>query len=229
MRRSESTQESVDHRIHVEFADFTSLEFFQLFEKYAVRNANSLGMNEQEMGYLVDYWTALQKGKGLDAFRESLKLAQNSKPTFKAIIGQLKEFFQMKDKLGLDISRVHLHPYGSFFMCYETSKWESAREAIIKSSMAVPQYCVDPTKKSEELDLSNFELDSIPEYIEHPLKVNKKVRLHDKSLTYNFDLTSSVHCYMQVFIKCKQVYKTAGMGDTISGTGFIYHAPKLQN
>jgi ADP-dependent phosphofructokinase/glucokinase len=27
-------------------------------------------------------------------------------------------------------------------------------------------------------------------------------------------------------MKCKEVVKTAGMGDTISGTGFIYHAPK---
>ena len=35
-----------DHRIHVEFADFSSHDFFTLFEKYAVRNANSLGMNE---------------------------------------------------------------------------------------------------------------------------------------------------------------------------------------
>ena len=35
-----------DHRIHVEFAHFSSLEFFSLFEKHVVRNADSLGMNE---------------------------------------------------------------------------------------------------------------------------------------------------------------------------------------
>ena len=50
------------HRIHAEFADFTSYEFFRLFEKYVVRGSNSLGMNEQELSMLLDYW----KGKNLN-------------------------------------------------------------------------------------------------------------------------------------------------------------------
>ena len=46
-----------DHRIHVEFAHFSNIEFFELFEKFAVRNADSLGMNEQELTMILDYWT----------------------------------------------------------------------------------------------------------------------------------------------------------------------------
>jgi len=34
------------HQIHIEFADFSNQKFFDLFEKYVVRNANSVGMNE---------------------------------------------------------------------------------------------------------------------------------------------------------------------------------------
>lgn len=45
-----------DHRIHVEFAHFSNLEFFKLFEKYAVRHADSVGMNEQELVMLLDMW-----------------------------------------------------------------------------------------------------------------------------------------------------------------------------
>ena len=45
-----------NHRIHVEFAHFSSLDFFRLFEKYAVSQADSLGMNEQELILLLDYW-----------------------------------------------------------------------------------------------------------------------------------------------------------------------------
>ena len=41
---------------HVEFGHFSSLDHFKLFEKYAVSNADSLGMNEQEMKTLIDYW-----------------------------------------------------------------------------------------------------------------------------------------------------------------------------
>ena len=49
-------------------------------------------------------------------------------------------FTQAKEKK-LPLSRVHLHPYGSFLMCYDRTKWEDAREAIIKSSIVVPKYC----------------------------------------------------------------------------------------
>ena len=37
------------HMFHVEFGHFGSSEHFELFEKYAVRNADSLGLNEVEM------------------------------------------------------------------------------------------------------------------------------------------------------------------------------------
>ena len=40
----------------MEFADFNGDEFFRLFEKHVVRNANSLGMNEQELLMLLEYW-----------------------------------------------------------------------------------------------------------------------------------------------------------------------------
>lgn len=42
--------------IHAEFAHFSSLDFFSLFEKHAVMHADSLGMNEQELFLLLDYW-----------------------------------------------------------------------------------------------------------------------------------------------------------------------------
>ena len=128
--------------------------------------------------------------------------------------------------MGLDISRVHLHPYGSFFMCYDTSKWQDARDAILKSSIAVPQYCLNPENRdSIEEQLDNFSLGDLPEYFDHPNK-RERVYLRNDTLTYDFDLNSKVHCYLQFFIKCNKVYKTAGIGDTISGTGFIYHVPK---
>jgi ADP-dependent phosphofructokinase/glucokinase len=44
------------HKIHVELAHFSSLDFFKLFEEYAVNHADSLGMNEQELILLLDYW-----------------------------------------------------------------------------------------------------------------------------------------------------------------------------
>ncbi len=44
------------HVIHAEFAHFSNLDFFRIFEKYAVTHADSLGMNEQELILLLDFW-----------------------------------------------------------------------------------------------------------------------------------------------------------------------------
>lgn len=40
----------------MEFAHFSNLDFFKLFEKYVVRHADSVGMNEQELVMLLDMW-----------------------------------------------------------------------------------------------------------------------------------------------------------------------------
>lgn len=53
--------------IHVEFGHFSRFDAFSLFEKYAVRNADSLGMNELELKMLLDYW----KGDLTDINKES--------------------------------------------------------------------------------------------------------------------------------------------------------------
>jgi len=42
--------------LHVEFASFATNELFKIFEKYAVMNADSLGLNEQELVLLLKHW-----------------------------------------------------------------------------------------------------------------------------------------------------------------------------
>ena len=129
--------------------------------------------------------------------------------------------------MGLDINRVHLHPYGSFFMCYDKNKWHDARDALLKSALAIPKYCINPAASQNVLDhLDNFDVSELPDSFDHPNKPGEKIKISKDNLTYDFDLNDDVYCYLQFFIKCKNVYKTAGMGDTISGTGFIYHVPK---
>jgi ADP-dependent phosphofructokinase/glucokinase len=48
--------ESSKHKFHVEFGHFSSKESFAVFEKYAVSNTDSLGMNELELTMLLDFW-----------------------------------------------------------------------------------------------------------------------------------------------------------------------------
>ena len=62
--------------IHVEFADFSSEEFFSVYDKYVIRLADSLGMNEQELQMVLDLWDN----------KLNLREAQNSKPNFEVIL-----------------------------------------------------------------------------------------------------------------------------------------------
>lgn len=96
--------------IHVEFGHFSNLESFKVFEQYAVRNADSLGMNELEMKMLLDYW----KGDLHDINEKS-----DSTPTLEDVLEQTNELFTEAKRKGLQLSRVHTHPYGSFLICYD--------------------------------------------------------------------------------------------------------------
>lgn len=44
--------------IHVEFGHFYDPEHFNLFEEFAIRKADSLGMNEVEVKVLLQKWAA---------------------------------------------------------------------------------------------------------------------------------------------------------------------------
>jgi hypothetical protein len=113
----------------------------------------------------------------------------------------------MQKKLGLDINRVHLHPYGFFLMCYDRNKWEDAKDAIIKSSIAVPKYCLKgPISKDlwvTHEEFNTFEIDPLPKSFPHPFYEGKEIHMDKETLTYDFELDEDIDCYMQYFIKCK--------------------------
>ena len=70
-------REKAPQAIHVEFADFTDHKFFNIFVQHVVQKANSLGMNEQELLMLLEYW---------DGKRDFLFQAKESMPTVDTII-----------------------------------------------------------------------------------------------------------------------------------------------
>lgn len=214
--KSRSEDEKSKPMIHIEFADFNDEDFFALYDKYVIRHADSLGMNEQELQMALDHWNN----------KQNLKEAKNSKPRFEDVIKQLKQFFEKSKQMKTDISRVHLHPYGSFFMCYDPRKWQDAKEAMIKSSLAVPHYCVHPSERTDLVkEADTFELLDMPKSFDHPNRPGEQIKINKDQLLYAFDLNDDIKCYLQFSIKCQKVFKTAGLGDTISSVGFIYHQP----
>ena len=99
--------------------------------------------------------------------------------------------------MGLDINRVHLHPYGSFLICYDPNKWHDAKDAIIKSSLAAPHYCLHPINHSDLVrESQNFEISHMPEKFEHPNKPGQFIKTSKEKLLYDFDLNNDIHCYL---------------------------------
>ena len=81
---------------------------------------------------LLDFW----EGK-----IENILNARDSQPSLNDILNQLERFFNLS-KSRSSVSRVHIHPYGSFLLCYDEAKWSDGRDAIIKSALSTPKYCV---------------------------------------------------------------------------------------
>ena len=130
----------------------------------------------------------------------------------------------------MPLSRLHLHPYGSFLMCYDEAKWKDAKDAIIKGSVIMPIYCKEGTDYNSSGDWAanadDYDIPDLPKEIDLPN--GQTIAVSADSLSYDFVLNESqgTYCYLQFFIKCNKLVKTAGMGDTISSTGFIYHEPQ---
>lgn len=76
---------------------------------------------------------------------------------------ELNEFFSLAKERDFKVTRVHTHPHGSFLLCYDKNKWEDGFESIVKSSMNVPEFCIQ--QESFGHMLSNFELPEIPKRI----------------------------------------------------------------
>jgi len=90
--------------------------------------------------------------------------------------------------------------------------------------MAIPKYCIKDSAKFIDIDkhIDNFVLGDTSQADQ----IEGIKKDPENELTYSFDLDERIHCYLQFFVKCKKVYKTAGMGDTISSVGYMYHVPK---
>ena len=196
-RRDDLGPDGKRHVFHVEFGHYSNLPHFELFERYAVANADSLGMNEVEMRMLLDYW---------EGQMDDINAHKVTQPTISDVLTMTDQLLSKAKELKLPLSRLHLHPYGSFLMCYDKEKWEDARDAIIKSSIVVPKYCMSGSDYYWEgnwlADTDAFMIPNIPSEISLPS--GEQLHLSRDTLTYDFALnpTQGTHCYLQFFVKC---------------------------
>jgi hypothetical protein len=80
-----------------------------------------------------------------------------------------------------------------------------------------------------EEHLDNYDIPERPKFFRNPGNLDEVIPVRRDNLTYKFQLSEDIECYLQFFMKCRTLIKTAGLGDTISSMGFIYHEPILQS
>lgn len=107
-------------------------------------------------------------------------MAHDSKPTLVDTIEQLARLFKLAKAQNSSISRVHTHPYGSFILCYDESKWEDGRDAIIKSALSTPKYCMMTEDLSAHVD--NYDIPERPSHLQTPL--GEEITIERLNLTY---------------------------------------------
>ena len=108
---------------------------------------------------LLDFW----EGK-----LDNILNARDSQPSLNEILDQLDRFFKLSKYKSLSsVSRVHIHPYGSFVLCYDQTKWEDGRDAIIKSALSTPKYCKMTENLSEHVD--NYDIPERPQFFTSPM------------------------------------------------------------
>lgn len=81
------------------------------------------------------------------------------------------------------ITRVHTHPYGSFILCYDESVWEDGRDAIIKSAISLPKYCV-MTEGALDEHVDNYEIPNRPLQFTSPM--GEVIKIEKGKLLYDF-------------------------------------------
>lgn len=83
-------------------------------------------------------------------------------------------------------------------MCYDTAKWDDARDAIIKGSISVPKYCVEGLAGDQGASWmtspSDYDIPDLPKEILLPS--GETIDVAADSLTYDFNLDEGVHCYL---------------------------------
>lgn len=100
--------------MHVEFGHFYNIEHFELFERYAVSNADSLGVNEVEIKRILQDWARKMDGE---------ELSEKPASSIDEVLADTEKLFKLAERQNLPLSRVHAHPYGSFLMCYKRDLW----------------------------------------------------------------------------------------------------------
>lgn len=196
--------------IHFEMASFTQENLFKELVKSVIPQADSLGMNEQELPNLVQM---LEYG--------NITLVAPSYPRTAVVLDQMRKVFSLVK--GKRLSRIHVHTLAfQAVLVKKHSYWQHARVSAAKSALTAHRHTcgshsIDVEKAKLIMDDSFTTSDGFSRIrIQFDPKI--PVPCWEESIS-----NSSVEICIAPVLVCTEVLQTGGGGDNVSAAGLVVH------
>ncbi|KAM9766197.1 ADP-dependent glucokinase [Menidia menidia] len=208
--------------IHFEMASFVEESIMEDLLEYVIPNADSLGMNEQELPNLL----SLLKGS-------NITVLSDPSPRVATVLDQMREVYRIlnqrykeatadsgaggAESRGKPLTRLHVHTLAFQAMIVTRgSQWKNTMSATAKASLTANRHVcgsndIDPSKARLIMD-DSFSI-SLQEG-------SQRIPLQDTRPVSCWDEEDYEICVAPVLV-CTEVYQTAGGGDNISAAGLV--------
>ncbi|XP_043467599.1 ADP-dependent glucokinase [Leptopilina heterotoma] len=205
-------------KIHFEMASFVEQSLLNELCNKVIPFADSLGMNEQEIGNL---YNSLQYG--------NISLVTDSTPRVATILDQMRMLFRLirvkgnKIENSRELTRIHVHTlaYQAIFTV-KNSSWKNTVAAAAKASLTAHRHVCG----SQDVNLDKATLimdDSFSTSAKSGSRIlldeNKPVSCWEETFNINKRIVVEV-CIAPVLV-CTKASQTAGGGDNISSAGLV--------
>lgn len=198
--------------VHFEMASFVDEGLMSLLLELVLPQADSLGMNEQELPNLL----SLIRGS-------SVTVLSDPNPRVATVLDQMRELYRLVNQMheetgtGRPLTRLHVHTLAFQAMIVtHGSKWKNTMSATAKASLTANRHVcgsadIDPSKARLIMDES-FSVSRREGSQRIPLEESRPVSCWTEE---DYEI-----CVAPVLV-CTEVYQTAGGGDNISAAGLV--------
>ncbi|KAJ3594084.1 hypothetical protein NHX12_006416 [Muraenolepis orangiensis] len=200
--------------VHFEMASFVDEGLMKDLLNLVVPNADSLGMNEQELPNLL----SLLKGS-------NITVLSDPNPRVATVLDQMRELYRLlnrrhdedADAAGRRLTRLHVHTLAFQAMMVERgSRWKNTMSATAKASLTANRHVcgspdIDPGKARLIMD-DSFSISR--------REGSQRIALEESRPVSCWHEDGYQICVAPVLV-CTEVYQTAGGGDNISAAGLV--------
>lgn len=210
--------------VHLELASMGSLDYVELLAKTLISHVNSIGLNEQELGFLYfalthpqsDFETASMRSVAAAHFvREQFK-----DPSIERTLTALDSVFVHANSahpntLSLrSLERIHFHSLKFHVLATtRSSSWLNTHQAVILGSLAASSNACGFNDQQHPFNTSKVEL-ILPPGSNYDSFATQAVQ-HSSS--------SIAHYSISPVLVCSNPLRTVGLGDAISAAGLLHH------